>query len=171
MKKTIIRTIVFAVCILLFSNASAQDGNRNLGFGLQSSFPTYGLSAKIGISDRVLAQAIIAPFASAKSKDFGYSVNYFGARGIYRLSDPDASVVPFAFAGAGVIRSSMNFMGTKSTTNYLGWSLGAGLEFFPGFLDNLGVSAELGYGSMNVNSVGVSVSSISLGVGLHYFVN
>lgn len=171
MKKIILQTILFTACFLSFVNASAQDGNRNLGFGLQSSFPTFGLSAKIGISDRLLAQAIVAPFTSAKSKDFGYSVNFFGARGNYRLSDPDASVVPYAFAGAGVIRSSLNFMGTKSTTNYLGWSLGAGLEFFPGFADNLGVSGELGYGSMNVNSVGVSVSGISLGIGLHYFVN
>jgi hypothetical protein len=62
-------------------------------------------------------------------------------------------------------------MGTKLTTNYLGWSLGAGLEFFPGFLDNLSASAEIGYGSMNVSSVGVTVSGISLGIGVHYFVN
>jgi hypothetical protein len=171
MKKITLQTIVLTACFLSFVNASAQDGNRNLGFGLQSSFPTYGLSAKIGISDRLLAQAIVAPFNSVKSTDFGYSVNFFGARGNYRLSDPDASVVPFAFAGAGVIRSSLNFMGTKSTTNYLGWSLGAGLEFFPGFLDNLSASAEIGYGSMNVSSVGVTVSGISLGIGVHYFVN
>jgi hypothetical protein len=171
MKKMKLKSIVILTCFLSFGFTKAQDGNRNLGFGLQSSFPTYGLSAKIGISDRLLGQAIAAPFTSAKSKDFGYSVNFFGARGNYRLSDPDASVVPYAFAGAGVIRSSLNFMGSKSTTNYLGWSLGAGLEFFPGFLDNMSASAEIGYGSMNVSSVGVTVSGISLGIGLHYFVN
>jgi hypothetical protein len=171
MKKMELKSIVILTCFLSFGFTKAQDGNRNLGFGLQSSFPTYGLSAKIGISDRLLGQAIAAPFASAKSKDFGYSVNFFGARANYRLSDPDASAVPYAFAGAGIIRSSMTFMGNKTTNSYLGWNLGAGIEFFPGFADNLSASAELGYGSMNVNSAGISVSGLSFGLGLHYYVN
>jgi hypothetical protein len=171
MKKNILLTIVLGLSFLIVNSTYAQDGNRNLGFGLQSSFPTYGLSAKFGISEKLLGQVIVAPFASAKSKDFGYSVNFFGARANYRLSDPDASAVPYAFAGAGVIRSSMTFMGNKTTNSYLGWNLGAGIEFFPGFADNLSASAELGYGSMNVNSAGISVSGLSFGLGLHYYVN
>jgi opacity protein-like surface antigen len=152
-------------------NLSAQDGNRNIGVGLQSSFPIYGLSAKIGITDKVLAQAVVAPFNSS-SGDFGYSINFYGVRGIYRFTDADNSLVPYGFAGVGLIRSTLKMGSLGSTSsNMLGWNLGAGLEYFPNFLDNLGVSVELGYGAMNVSSVGVSVSSITAGGGIHYYFN
>ncbi len=152
-------------------NLFAQDGNRNLGFGIQSSFPTYGLSARVGITDQVLAQAIVAPF-SASSGDFGYSVTFYGARGLYRFTESDRTAVPYAFAGAGLIRSTVK-MGTLGSTssNMLGWNIGAGVELFPGFLDNLGASLELGYGAMNVSSLGVSLNAMNFGFGLHYYVN
>jgi hypothetical protein len=170
MNKIKLYTVVFITCFLSFNVAVAQNGNRNLGFGLQSSFPTYGLSAKIGVSDQLLCQAIVAPFSSAKSSTFSYTMNFYGVRANYRLSDPESTLVPYGFVGTGVIRSTYNFMGSKSSSNYLGWNIGAGLEFFPNFLDNLGASAELGYGSMNINTLGTAVRGVSLGLGLHYYV-
>lgn len=162
--------LTFALAFSAFQ-LSAQDGNRNIGIGVQSSFPTFGLSARIGVTEQIQVQPIIAPF-SASSGDFGYSVTFFGARGIYRFTETDRVAVPYGFAGAGLIRSTlkMGSLGSQSS-NMLGWSLGAGLEFFPGFLDNLGASVELGYGSMNVGAAGASISGVTYGVGLHYYIN
>ena len=165
MKKLI---LTFALAFSAFQ-LSAQDGNRNIGVGIQSSFPTFGLSARVGITDQVMAQAIVAPF-SASSGDFGYSVTFYGARGIYRFTESDRTAVPYAFAGAGLIRSTLKMGSLGSTSsNMLGWNLGAGLEFFPGFLDNLGASVELGYGAMNVGTTGISVAGVNYGVGIHYY--
>lgn len=166
------KKLIFTIALAFTAfNLSAQDGNRNIGVGLQSSFPTYGLSARIGITDQILAQAIIAPFSSSAG-DFGYSINFYGGRGIYRFTESDRTAVPYAFAGAGLIRSTLKLgtMGTTST-NMLGWNIGAGLEFFPGFLDNLGASVELGYGAMNVGTTGISLAGINYGVGIHYYFN
>lgn len=164
--KKLILTFALAFSAL---QLSAQDGNRNIGVGIQSSFPTFGLSARVGITDQVMAQAIVAPF-SASSGDFGYSVTFYGARGIYRFTESDRTAVPYAFAGAGLIRSTLKMGSLGSTSsNMLGWNLGAGLEFFPSFLDNLGASVELGYGAMNVGTTGISVAGVNYGVGIHYY--
>lgn len=98
MKKTIIKTIVFTVCILSLINASAQDGNRILGSGLQSSFSTCRRSANAGIADRSFAQEIIAPNDCEKLKNFYYSVNYFGTRGnVIHTNPPQLSWTAYSF--------------------------------------------------------------------------
>ena len=169
MKKHISK--IFVIGLLFTTNLlTAQDGNRKIGVGLQSSFPVYGLSAKIGITDQIMGQAIIAPFG-ASSGTVGYSLNFYGARGIYRFTDPDRVAVPYAFAGAGLIRSTFTSGTTSTSANIVGWSLGAGLEFFPNFLDNLGLSVELGYGSMSVGSGNIAINSMTYGGGLHYYFN
>jgi len=169
MKK--ILKITIALALLCNSNlVKAQDGNRKIGVGIQSSFPVYGISAKFAITDQILAQAIVAPFG-ASSGTVGYSLNFYGARGIYRFTDPDRTAVPYAFAGAGLIRSKFTFGTTSTSANIMGWNLGVGVEFFPNFLDNLGVSAELGYGSMSVGTGDVALRSMLWGGGLHYYFN
>jgi hypothetical protein len=169
MKKHLLK---FLTVGLLFSTnlLSAQDGNRKIGVGLQTSFPVYGISAKIGITDQIMAQAIIAPFGGSAGT-VGYSLNFYGARGIYRFTDADRVAVPYGFAGAGLIRSTFTSGTTSTSANIVGWSLGAGLEFFPNFLDNLGLSVELGYGSMSVGTGNVAFSSMTYGGGLHYYFN
>jgi opacity protein-like surface antigen len=163
------KKLIFTMALALITfKASAQDGNRTIGVGVQTAFPVYGLSAKIGITDQIVAQAVIAPF-SGSSGSVGYSINFYGARGIYRFSEPDKMAVPYAFAGVGLIRSTLNLGSSSSSSNLLGWSLGAGLEFFPGFLDNLGASVEVGYGAMNVGNLGVSLAALTYGVGIHYY--
>jgi len=169
-------TLTFLLSFFI-SIVVAQDGNRRIGIGAQTSFPIYGLSAKIGFTDQIIGQAIIAPF-SVSAGDYGYSINFYGARGIYRLTEPDRFAVPYAFAGVGLIRSTykLGYLGSSST-NLLGWSLGTGLEFFHGWLDlgnwldldNLGSSVELGYGANSVGALGLSISSITYGVGVHYY--
>lgn len=165
------KSILLIVAVLFTEkSAIAQDGNRKIGVGLQSSFPLYGISAKVGINDQIMAQAIVAPFG-ASSGDVGYSINFYGARGIYRFTDPDRSAVPYAFAGAGLIRSTFEYGSTSTSANLLGWSIGAGVEFFPNFLDNMGASLELGYGSMSVGTGDIAIRSMTYGFGLHYYFN
>ena len=167
-----IHLLKFLTVGLLFSTnlLSAQDGNRKIGVGFQTSFPVYGISAKIGITDQIMAQAIIAPFGGSAGS-VGYSMNFYGARGIYRFTDADRTAVPYGFVGAGLIRSTFTYGGTSSSANLVGWSLGAGVELFPSFIDNLGASIELGYGSMSIGAGDISIQSLIWGGGLHYYFN
>jgi len=166
MKNTILPFIMALVATPLFS----QDGNRSIGLGLQSSFPTYGISARASVTERIQGQAILAPFGG-KAGSVGYTVTFYGLRGIYRFTDVDRSAVPYGFAGAGLIRSKFNFGSTSTSTNLLGWNVGAGVELFPGFLDNMGASIEIGYGALSVSALGASFASITYGFGLHYYFN
>jgi hypothetical protein len=168
--KRIITTIVVAFII---TQVSAQDVKRTFGVGLQSSFPTYGLSVKYGITEQSVVQATIAPFGA--SADGGsVSLNFYGARYIHRFPGDDASKVvldPYLYAGGGLMSYTVNttaYGGSKSTSNSFGYSVGGGLEAI--LIGKLGVSAEVGYGKMNFSG-GVAVNALLFGGGLHFYIN
>lgn len=168
--KRIITTIVVAFII---TQVSAQNVKRTFGVGLQSSFPTYGLSVKYGISEKSVVQATIAPFGV--STDGGsVSVNFYGARYIHRFPGDDGSKVvlePYLYAGGGLMSYTVNttsYGGSKSTSNSFGYSAGGGIEAI--LIGKLGVSAEIGYGKMNFSG-GAAINSILYGGGFHFYIN
>lgn len=169
MKKTII-----SFCLLFAALAvKAQDVKRTFGIGLQSSFPSFGISAKYAITEQSVVQATIAPFGA--SMDGGsVSMNFYGARYIHRFPDSDqrsVSLDPYLFAGGGLLSYKQNFtafgLGT-STENMFGYSAGAGVELI--VAGKFGISLELGYGKMSFSG-GVAASSILSGGGLHFYIN
>lgn len=164
MKKIVIMVIVF----LMVTHLNAQDVKRKLGVGLQASLPTYGISAKYGITDQSVIQGTIAPFSSGL-----FSVNFYGARYIHRFPDKDqgkVSLDPYIYGGVGLMSFKTNLsdfgMG-KSSESFFSYSVGGGLELI--VAKKLGLSAELGYGKMNVVD-GISVSGILGGGGLHFYI-
>lgn len=169
MKKT------FITCCLIFIilAVKAQDVKRTFGVGLQSSFPTFGISAKYAVTEQSVIQATIAPFGA--STDGGsVSMNFYGARYIHRFPDTDRRSVsfdPFLFAGGGVISYKTNYtsygLGKTSETMF-GYSAGGGVEMLVG--GKFGISLELGYGRMNFSG-GSAATGILGGGGLHFYIN
>ena len=164
MKKIAIMIFTF----FMMTHLNAQEVKRTLGVGLQASFPTYGISAKYGITDQSVIQATIAPFSSGL-----FSVNFYGARYIHRFPDKDqgkVSLDPYIYGGAGLMsfKTDLSDFGMgKSTESFFSYSVGGGVELI--VAKKLGLSAELGYGKMNVVE-GVSVSGILGGGGLHFYI-
>ena len=169
MKKLLLTVTIVIIAFI----ANSQDVNRKFGIGLQSSFPVYGISVKYGLNENSVIQATIAPFGV--SVDGGsFSMNYYGARYIYRFpGDDGGSVVldPYLFGGGGMISYTSNmtaYGGTKTTDNFFGYSVGGGVELI--VARKLGISAELGYGKLSISG-GVGVNTMLLGGGLHFYIN
>jgi hypothetical protein len=54
---------ILGLCIVMvFCAINAQDVKRTFGVGLQSSFPTFGISVKYAVSEKSVVQATLAPF-------------------------------------------------------------------------------------------------------------
>ncbi len=116
--------------------------------GFQSSFTSYGFSAKYRYTDVLTLQGTIAPLGSATS---------YGARGLYNFHQ-DGPLTGYGFVGLSLWKIDLGFLGDDSAVGFGG---GAGVEYevAPRFL----LSAELGF-----NSSGVLSSAIGLGLGIHY---
>lgn len=159
--------------VMAVTAANAQDVRRTFGVGLQSSFPSFGISAKYAVTEQSVVQATIAPFGT--SSDGGsVSMNFYGLRYVHRFPDSDEksiSIDPYLFAGGGLINYKTNFTAyglDKTSENMLGYSLGGGVEAILG--GKFGVSAELGYGKMSFSG-GVAATGILFGGGLHFYIN
>ena len=159
--------------VMAVSVINAQDVRRTFGVGLQSSFPTYGISVKYAVAEQSIVQATIAPFGA--SADGGsVSMNFYGVRYVHRFPDSDqksVSIDPYLFAGGGLLNFKTNFTALglgRTSDNMFGYSLGAGVEAILG--GKFGISAELGYGKMNFSG-GVAANGILFGGGLHFYIN
>lgn len=165
------QTIISLVIMVTVATATAQDTKENsihrkFGIGLQSSFPVYGLSLKIAISNKSMIQPTFAPF-SASAGGSTESINFYGARYVLRFPGEDG-LDPYLFVGGGLISFTSGTGSLKTSDNFFGYSAGGGLELI--IANRLALSAELGYGKLGVTS-GLAVSAITYGGGIHFYIN
>lgn len=168
------KKLILGLFLVVAVNAiNAQDVRRTFGVGLQSSFPTYGISVKYAVTEKSVVQATIAPFGT--SSDGGsISMNFYGVRYVHRFPDTDQksiSIDPYLFAGGGLLNYKTNFTsfgGGRTSDNMFGYSVGGGVEAILG--GKFGVSAELGYGKMNFSG-GIAANGVLFGGGLHFYIN
>jgi hypothetical protein len=164
------KKVIIGFCLLFSALAvQSQDVKRTFGVGLQSSFPSFGFSVKYAITERSVVQATIAPFGSSM-EDVSVSMNFYGARYMYRFPDSDersVSLDPYLFAGGGLLSYKSSVFGETSTENMFGYSLGGGVELI--VAGKFGISAEVGYGKMSFTE-GIAASTIVSGAGLHFYI-
>lgn len=94
-------------------------------------------------------------------------INFYGGSYLYRfINENDNAFVfdPYLFVGFGLITSTDGYDG-ESKGSFFSYGAGGGLEIF--VTGRLGVSAEIGYGKLNVSN-GVGVAGIIGGGGIHY---
>ena len=86
--------------------------------------------------------------------EFGYTKNFFGetsdhtsnvltAMGNFMLAPKFGPVQPYGLAGLGLIRTTVEAVGTSSDQNQFGWDLGGGLMVF--FGGHVGVRGDVRY--------------------------
>ncbi|CAM3854318.1 outer membrane protein [Aquirufa aurantiipilula] len=170
MKKIISHTsILVLVVISMFVTHRASAQNEKLAFGLQYQTLTYGLSAKYNINMNSAIQATINPISTNN-----LNLNFYGGRYYYNFAEGGDHIVPYLFAGAGII--SYKYELAKLTSGYVkdisgsffGYNAGGGLSGRP--TKNLELSLDLGYGKLNVED-GLSIAGLNLGFGIHYYIN
>ncbi|MFK7847992.1 MAG: hypothetical protein AB8G77_22080 [Rhodothermales bacterium] len=146
------------------STVGVQGGRYGVGFG--SSWPAYGLSGTIQISETITGEAILGFFGD---------VTNFGGRVWYRFNRSEKYDI-YAYGGIGVYRYKgfdSIFLDLGVSESVLGVGLGAGVEsglaklFDDEEFPPIFVSAELGIALASFEYYG-GFSTISLGFGIHY---
>ncbi len=158
---------------VLFANNKkktySMDLNRNLGIGLQTTALNYGISLKYGVSENLAIQGVIAPF-SVSVLGTSVSLNYYGARFIYRFPGDDHNNVvvdPYLFVGGGVISLSSN--GSEVSGNILeSYLAGGGIELI--FARKIALSLDVSYGKQSILGI-IGIYATYINGGLHFYFN
>ena len=142
------------------------QGGR-FGIGLASSWPAYGLSGTLQISETLTAEALLGALGT---------VTTFGGRLWYRF-DPNPNYDLYGYGAVGVYRygydtfdSSLNR--TRGTESVLGLGAGAGIEaglqrlFKDETFPPIFINAEVGLAFANFDYY--NFSSFVFGTGIHY---
>jgi len=156
-KNNYMKKLSLLILTLFFCNISYT---QSLGIGLQSSFPSYGLSAKLDMNDTHSAQVIFGALGI---------VSNYSARYIYNFQETGAiQVKPFLYSQVGVWSYSFSSFGIDENESTIGYGLGAGLEFnWLNFVsENLKTTVEIGYGKVDLDSYNFAFTTF--GFGIHY---
>ena len=144
--------------------AAGQSSDSPFSAGFQSSWPSYGLSVRYDLNERMQAQGVVGAFGA---------VTNFSGRLNYDVKDEEKYDV-YGFGSVGLWRYSYRVLGVGASESSVGFGGGAGVEFdleevFSPDSDDfppLFWSVELG---VNVASLDAyNFSTISMGAGLHY---
>jgi hypothetical protein len=166
MNTGVLRTaVMITVICALPVMAEAQTGGSvgapeptKFGVGFQGTWPAYGLSGMMDVTEDISAQAIIGFFGS---------LNTFAARGLYKFQKEDY----WNLYGFGMVGVWSYSVGSLSET-VPGFGLGGGISYdWRAFDENLPPifwNLELGLGFVNFDEVDYSFSTVLFGAGLHY---
>ncbi len=156
-KKLIASTLITAFVLPVAATAGSKSGG-NLGVGAQSSWPSYGLSAKYDINDDVAVQGTVGALGT---------VSNYGGRVLYKFKkEPKYNL--YGFGSVGMYNYSSGIF-DESVTGFGG---GAGLEYdlgneFSG--TPITMSGEIGLASVGFDNY--NYSSFGLGFGIHYWLD
>ena len=121
--------ILLAVLLITGISLKAQKLDfPRLGVGIQTSFPLGGLSGKLDITKQHSAQAIIGIFGP---------LSIYSGRYLYNFSEDGKNfrIKPYLYGQVGLwsydFQSiNQNFQSIEDTENTLGFSAGAGIEWY-----------------------------------------
>lgn len=140
--------LVWGMICFAQSNSTAFRG----GIGVQISTPIIGVSALYKIVPEFGVEGILG---------FVSTLKFYGVKGNYYFN-PEKSISPYVFGMLG----NANYTILGETESILTFGIGGGAEYRS---NNWGLSTDIGYGSFKFTKIDISVSSILVGVGLHYY--
>jgi len=175
----------FSFFIVLFcsvSTLSAQDfypekegtaKNRLFGLGGQAIYPAAGLSGKFNIGNHASIQGIVGLFALANIE-----LKSIMLRGLFRFNEANG-VEPYLFGMVGSwtmeqtsifssIQTSLQPSTIKET--FPGYGVGCGIEYASKEIPSTALNVEIGYGSLQNKKTTFQFSTITYGVGIHYYI-
>jgi len=158
--------LIALLFFLSLAPATAQDSTAAAGrysIGLQSSWPTYGLSLQYHLNPKVTAEAVLGRSGTLTN---------VGGRVLYRYRRSDTNDV-YGYGGVGLWRYSYSLAELNETA--VGGSVGIGAEAFleqilgaegEPFLP-ITLSAEIGLAFVQFENYN-GFSALSYGGGVHY---
>lgn len=166
MKKLILLTFtVFAFTFSTKTNAQMLEGG-SIGVGAQFNTLFYGISAKYNITDVHNAQFIVG------GANYGYSSDYssFTATGryLYNFMFLDGiNLKTYGFGQLGYWSVKFDYSGNKYSS--VAFGVGGGGEYSFDGLEQLGLNAEVGYGTGGSFGYYSSYRKAFVGIGVHYY--
>lgn len=147
------------------STVGVQGGRYGLGFA--SSWPAYGISGTVQVSEKLTGEAVLGFFGA---------VSNFGGRIWYRFNRNEKYDI-YGFGGVSVYRykgfNSILLGSSRVNESVVGLGVGAGIEAgLPQLIDDedfppIFLNAELGLALASFQHYG-GFSTLSLGFGIHY---
>ncbi len=154
------------------SKGGSED--HQLGFGLNYTWPSTGLSCRMGFDNKFKGQASLA------FRNYGsYSWSFFGVELNYIVNETDfdfGNLEGFGYAGIG--RGTISFKDQYYQTlglenyNWIGFNVGVGAELFPdAFKNKIGIIGKLGFGSYGTYGVETATAmGLLFGGAVHYYI-
>ena len=170
--------VLAIAAILVFSgNAMAQEKATSFGIGGHFGWPTLvGPSLKVWLSPRIGVQGMGSFFSVGET-----SLTMLSGRFLFKLTEREGRVFPYLGAGAGAWIASGEELEWDQNLNggWGGYTTRDVTETVATFEALLGLQHkyaesfygdyELGYYMIDFDDIDVSISGMSLSLGLHYF--
>ncbi len=155
----LIATVFLASTVSMNAAAETQVGNGEYSLGFQSSFSSAGFAGRVGLNDKLSAEAFLGLFGM---------LTHFGARGLYAFKEEAKwSAYGFGTVGVWMWDSGSTWVSDESA---IGFGGGAGIEWNWQTLDPelppVSWNVELGLGTANFDRY--DFSNVSLGAGFRY---
>ena len=154
------------ILLMAFVGSAFVGSAQNFGVGVQSSFYTHGISAKLKMGDYNAVQAIVSllgPFSS-------YTARYLKS---FEEHDLGSSVM---FQPYVVGMGSMHSITVKdaygrvySRSSSFGYGIGGGVTWHFDAFENFEISNEIAWTTTATALTGYNWSYIHYGLGLHYY--
>ncbi len=146
MKQKVFKRVVVAAALAVPAmSANAEIGNSKYAIGFQTGFATYGVVARMALSDKVSAEGVLGLFGP---------LSHYGARGLYLLKK-ETYWDAYAFGSAGAWTWKSDLVGIDDETVF-GFGAGGGIEYdWRAFNENLppiSWSMEIGFGMIDLDN-------------------
>jgi len=158
-------TLALALLPGFVSAQEAEDADDSrFSVGFQSSWPSYGLSVRYDLSDKLQAQGVLGALGTLTN---------FSGRLNYAFQDKEKFDI-YGYGSVGFWRYSYDFLGAGASETSIGAGGGAGLEFDlqeliapeDGDFPSLYASLELGLTLASFDFY--NWSAFGIGAGFHY---
>ena len=156
------------ILLMTFVVITTIGYSQNFGLGIQSSFYTHGISAKLKMNDYNAVQAVVSLLGPYSS----YTARYMKS---FKEHDLGSSVElqPYV-VGMGSLHTITvpnNYLGQNSTvSSSFGYGIGGGVSWSFSSLDNFEISNELAWTAIaSPFYAGYNWSYLHFGFGLHYY--
>ena len=152
---------------MAFVTITAIGYSQNFGLGIQSSFYTHGISAKLKMNDYNAVQGVVALLGPYSS----YTARYMKSFKEHDLSS-SVELQPYVVGMASLHTIVVpKYLGQNSTiSSSLGYGIGGGVSWSFSSLDNFEISNELAWTTIaSPFYTGYNWSYLHFGFGLHYY--
>ena len=154
------RLLLFTTFLLFGVYYYSQENNFSIG--IQTNYPTKGLSLRYDLNNRSQFQLSYTIF-----KDFFVDRSLYGGKYSYYFKTNKSFIEPYSYIGVMLMKynEERDFLDGNGTT--FSYGLGGGIQST--LFKRIGVSVELGVGKYNFNSSNEDFS-FNTGFGIHYFI-